>query len=76
MKTSEKDTPETNKAIFKYGCKSCGPIREEGVEPTFARKLERERDNLLKYVDDLWDSISDMVSQEDLDRLERLHPKK
>lgn len=47
-KTFEKDTPETNKAIFKYGCKGCGPFQEEGVEPSFARKLERERDLLKK----------------------------
>ena len=37
------DTPETNTNIFRYGCSECGPIKEEGVEPEFARKLERER---------------------------------
>ena len=36
------DTPRTDKVIFRYGCSSCGPIKEEGVEPEFTRQLERE----------------------------------
>ena len=36
--------------------------------------LNFENDNLKKYINELWDSISDILSQKDLDRLEKLHP--
>lgn len=36
--------------------------------------LNLENDNLKKYINELWDSISDILSQKDLDRLEKLHP--
>ena len=45
---SEAETPLTDAAIFRYGCKHCGPYKEEGIEPKFARNLERQLDKAQK----------------------------
>ena len=67
------DTPETDKAIFRYGCRECGPVKEEGVEPSFARKLENQRDRAIEIL--RWFAEGDEPIGSDADLIFKMNKK-